>query len=230
MSLSELLAIPESERNQSWENQFFQSLCSDHVHLLFEQPQQGPDGWPYLLVESEDVYQKSLNSHAVATEVQANKDPESVQKILSWIATRGVGLALNPRKEYPDYVFSFGMIWSFRETGFFYKPIDPSRKSGAVELSNEKGLSYAEPSEAFLPKYVRQILKEFFRDQGLHAVKLSMISEDQAHFDLAFSLESLGNPPQPEHQQIAEAIGWFLPPHYSVLLVSEKDLPIFSAL
>ncbi len=218
MTLAELLATPEKDRHQSWENQFFKSFCDGHVHLLFEQPQQGPDGWPYLLAESE------------VAEDQAVKDPESVQKILNWLSTRGVGLVLNPRKEYPDYVFTFGMIWSFRESGFFYKPIDASRKAGAVLLSNENGIGYADPSEEFLPKYVRQILKEFFRDQGLHAVKLSMISEDQKNFDLAFSIESLGNPPANEHQQIAEAISWFLPPHYSVMLVSEKDLPVFSFL
>jgi hypothetical protein len=40
----------------------------------------------------------------------------------------------------------------------------------------------------------------------------------------------LGNPPEREHEGIAEAIAWFLPNHYSVVLISEKGLPTFSAL
>jgi hypothetical protein len=60
--------------------------------------------------------------------------------------------------------------------------------------------------------------------------RILVMSTDRKHYDLAFSLESLGNPPTKEHQGIAEAITWFLPPHYSVVLVSEKDLPEFIAL
>lgn len=229
MSLESLLAIPEADRNQSWENKFFQSFSEDHVHLLFEQAQQGPDGWPYLLVESKDVVAKSKNQNT-SSDIKALEDEEPVQKILNWLSTKGMGLVLNPRKEYPDYVFSYGMIWSFRESGFFYKPIPQDRPSGSVRLANEKGLTYGEPTPEFLPVYVRQILKEFFRDQGLFAPKISMISDDQINYDLAFSLESLGNPPANEHAQIAEAIAWFLPPHYTVLLVSEKQIPVFTNL
>ncbi|HWU44373.1 MAG TPA: hypothetical protein VN132_13070, partial [Bdellovibrio sp.] len=57
--------------------------------------------------------------------------------------------------------------------------------------------------------------------------RILVMSTDRKHYDLAFSLESLGNPPQKEHAGIAEAIGWFLPPHYSIVLVSEKGLPEF---
>ena len=74
---------------------------------------------------------------------------------------------------------------------------------------------------------MRKILRDFFRDQGLLAVKILMMSQDGKNFDLAISLESLGNPPEKEHQGIAEAISWFLPPHYSLLIVSEKGLPSY---
>jgi hypothetical protein len=53
---------------------------------------------------------------------------------------------------------------------------------------------------------VRNILKEFFRDQGVFAPKILVMSSDRVNYDLVFSLESLGNPPVKEHQGIAEAI------------------------
>jgi len=83
------------------------------------------------------------------------------------------------------------------------------------------------PSPQYLPQYVRNILKEFFRDQGVLMPKILVMSADRKHYDLAISLESLGNPPEKEHQGIAEALSWFLPPHYSIVLVSEKGLPSF---
>ena len=86
------------------------------------------------------------------------------------------------------------------------------------------------PTEQFLPMYVRKVLKDFFRDQGVLEPKMLMILQDEKNYDLCFSLESLRNPPQAEHAGVAEAISWFLPPHYSVVLISEQNLPSFVSL
>jgi hypothetical protein len=56
------------------------------------------------------------------------------------------------------------------------------------------------------------------------------VSIDQKNYDLCFSLESFGNPPETEHKGLAEALSWFLPAHYSIALISEKLLPGFEAL
>ena len=57
-----------------------------------------------------------------------------------------------------------------------------------------------------------------------------MISTDKVNYDLCFSIESLKSPPAHEHANIAEAISWFLPAHYTVALVSEKTVPGFQSL
>lgn len=210
-SLDELLNVAAEQRDPDWENQFFHQFTSSNVNILSPDPQTGPDNWPYLLVESD-------------TQAQ-----ESVQKILHWLHDKGIGLVLNPTEEYPDYVFTYGMIWHFKETGLFYKTMEQI-KPEIVELKENASVYYGQPSEAFLPKYVRKILLEFFRDQGLLAVKINLLSDDNKNFDLCFSLESLGNPPTKEHHGVAEAISWFLPPHYSIVLISEQGLPPFSVL
>jgi hypothetical protein len=206
--MQEILKTPDAQRDQSWENKFFQALMLTNLKLLSPEPQTGPDSWPYLLAEIDDS----------AT--------ESPHQILNWLAEKGIGLALNPMKEYPDYVFSYGMIWSFKETGFFYKPI-PMRESGVVDFDIGSLVHAGSPTEEYLPTYVKKIMKEFFRDQGILAPKILLISTDRKNYDLAISLESLGNPPDAEHQGIAEAVSWFLPPHYSLLLVSEEGMPPF---
>ena len=73
---------------------------------------------------------------------------------------------------------------------------------------------------------MRKVIKEFFVQQGVLAPKILAFSLDGKSFDLAFSIESLGNPKESEHEGILEAIAWFLPPHYQVSLVSEVELPI----
>lgn len=212
--LNKILSTPEQDRNFSWDEKFFKIFSEQYVSLLSKDPQQGPDGWPYLICE---------------TETNDMSEVESTQKIFNWLSTKGIGLVVNPRREpYPDYVFSYGMIWNFRETGYFLRP-DLANKSGEIVYENQK-LYTGIPSEEFLPGYVRKVLKDFFRDQSVLTPKILMISQDEKNYDLCFSLESLGNPPAQEHAGVAEAIAWFLPPHYSVVLISEQNLPPFTNL
>lgn len=208
MTLESLLNTPDEERDLDWENQFFVALTKSNLNVMAADPQTGPDNWPYLMTET------------------APDAEEPAQKIIDWLSTRGIGLVVNPTKEYPDYVFSYGMLWHFRETGLFFRPSETT-SSGAFRVEPGTDLHAGEPDPRYLPQYVRNILRDFFRDQTILAAKILVISTDRVNYDLAFSIESLGNPPETEHAGIAEAISWFLPPHYSVVLVSEKGLPPF---
>lgn len=208
MSLQEIIKVPDEQRDVQWEYRFFDALAASSLHVVSGEPQQGPDGWPYLLVETRED----------AT--------EPAPKIIHWLALRGIGLVVNPTRAYPDFVFNYGMLWHFKETGLFVRP-QAEVPAGTVEIGTGQGLHAGPPTQEYLPDYVRTILREFFRDQGLHSVKMLVMSQDRKHYDLAISLESLGNPPPAEHQGVAEAIGWFLPTHYSLVLVSESGLPAF---
>lgn len=211
MTLLELVKIPDEKRDHQWEVDFFMAISKGSLRLINDTPQTGPDGWPYLLAE---------------TSLEAS---EPAQQMMQWLALKGVGLVVNPQKEYPDYVFTYGMIWSFRETGLFYQTADAA-VAGTLQIAEGQALHAGPPTPQYLPQYVRNTVKEFFRDQAVLRPRILVMSTDRKHYDLAFSLESLGNPPEKEHQGIAEAISWFLPPHYSIVLVSEKGLPEFSDL
>ena len=217
MILAEHLKTKEEDRNQAWDETFFKLVSESQLSVLTEDPQQGPDGWPYLICET-----------ATATPV-ARED--SAQKIFHWLSTRGIGLVINPRRTpYPDYVFSYGMIWSFRETGYFIKYQNILNDKQLV-IDPNTPIKAGAPSEEYLPNYVRSVLKDFFRDQTVFDPKVLMISTDSGkNYDMCFSLESLGNPPETEHEGILEAIAWFLPPHYTLAVVSEKGLPEFTSL
>ncbi len=211
MTFDEILNTPDAQRDSAWETKFFQSLMGAQLKLISQEPQTGPDNWPYILTETGEG----------AT--------EPAQKILLWLAERGIGLAINPQKELPDYVFSYGMIWSFKETGFFSKPTE-DQPTGSVQFETNSLVHAGPPTEEYLPQYVRKVLRDFFRDQGILRPRILVMSTDQKHYDLAFSLDSLGNPPENEHEGIAEALSWFLPPHYSLMLIQEAGLPPFSDL
>ncbi len=208
MNLNNILQTPYNDRDQKWENSFFHGLVSAKLKVLSPDPQIGPDQWPYLMVAT------------------GEEGTESASQIIRWLSDRGIGLVVNPQKDYPDFVFTFGMLWHFTKTGLFYRELlhEPEK---VADYSNQKIANAGDASEEFLPANIRKILRDFLRDQSVLAAKILVVSLDNKHFDLCFSLESLGNPPESEHAGIAEAISWFLPPHYSIVLVSEKGLPNF---
>ena len=52
VELSQLLNTPIADRDEQWEIQALQLIPLTFFNILVEEPQKGPDGWPYLLVET----------------------------------------------------------------------------------------------------------------------------------------------------------------------------------
>src|SRR5690606_13470381 len=137
---------------------------------------------------------------------------EPTVRILDWLATRGIGMVINGQKEIPDYIFPYGMIWNWKERGQFVSQAEKVH-TGKVSFKAGEEVLAGGPTPEYLPGYVRQILNQFLKSQGVKEPKVLVLSRDKKHFDLCFSLESLGFPPEHEHRGIAEALAWFLPQH-----------------
>lgn len=213
MTFADLLQTDIEQRDQAWESAFLEALPTSTARVLNPDPQEGPDHWPYLLAEAGGA-----------------EDDDDILNLVNWLTPKGIGLVINPQKPSPDYVLTYGMIWNFRERGQFLTPNTNKPKSGLFEVKNGQQLWVGAPSEQTLPKYVRGVIKQFLADQGIFAPKVLMVSTDNENFDLCFSIESLKSPPPHEHSNIAEALSWFLPAHYSVGLLSEKTAPGFAVL
>jgi hypothetical protein len=203
--MQEILNVPVDQRDEAWEESFFRALPKAHFEFLSDSPIEGPDGMPYLAVKT-------------------TSEGEPADKVLDWLGEQGVGLAVNPEGEAPDYVFSYGMIWNFLLNGEFITESD--REDAETELSLEPGqeMMAGTPSDSYLPKHVRGLFKEFLAQQGVDQPKIVMLSQDSKNYDLCFSLESLGNPPEEEWQGILEAFSWFFPLHYSFSILSESSI------
>ncbi len=185
-----------------------QAFVEAKVSLISEETKEGPDGWPYLYVKT------------------APDSTEPVPRVLQWLSERGIGLAVNPHKMLPDYIFPYGLIWNYRETGQFVSNQDAPAGDTVIYKKEENWL-FGPPAEKFLPGYVRRVLREYFMRQEIEPKILVATSPDYRQIDLLFSLESLGSPKQQEHKKIADAIAWFLPIHYSLVLASESGMPKF---
>ena len=206
MEFEKLISQNETQRDEQWEMDFLKKFTEQNLSLSSQDPQTGPDGWPYLLVKT-------------------GKGTEPCLKLLEWLSERGIGMVLNVHKQLPDYVFTYGMIWGYREYGKFLS-IDDNTPSLQVEFKEGAEPLMGAPSEQYLPEYVRVILRQFFKDQELEKVKVLVVHEEE-QTDLYFSLESLGNPQESEHEGVAEAISWFLPVNYSIVFTAEENFSQF---
>lgn len=205
IGMQDLLSVPIEERDEDWDEQFFKQLTSSQFEFLSDSPIEGPDGMPYLAVK-------------------ITEDGEPTEKVLEWLGEKGAGLAINPDKEQPDYVFSYGMIWNFLLHGEFITPADNLEKRGGkdFEITPGQEMMAGTPSESYLPPHVRGLFKEFLVEQGVLKPRIVMLSQDGTNYDLCFSLESLGSPPEEEWQGVLEAFSWFFPLHYSFSILSEE--------
>ena len=209
MEFDDLLIQSESRRDAQWEKDFLSQFATQNIVIESKETRLGPDHWPYLLGRS------------------GNEATEPVWQVMHWLSNKGVGFALNTHKAMPDYVFTYGMVWHFRETGLFQ--LDVSRQdSRSVTFNLGQEIVSGPPSIEYIPPYVRDILKQFFSHQDIkEGPRWLMVNADGEHYDLCFSLESLGCPKKEEHRGIAESLSWFFPNHFSIVLISEKYFPKF---
>ncbi|MCB0406953.1 MAG: hypothetical protein KDD34_02050, partial [Bdellovibrionales bacterium] len=143
LDLTNLCSQPESLRDEEWEQAFLAAIVDSNIELESKEAQQGPDGWPYMFAKTSKV----------AT--------EPAVRLIDWLSTRGIGLVINAYKQMPDYIFTYGMIWGFKEFGSFR--FDSQVASDGV-VTFEKGdrVIAGPPTEEYLPIYVREILADFF--------------------------------------------------------------------
>ncbi|MGE3682863.1 MAG: hypothetical protein AB7G93_14150 [Bdellovibrionales bacterium] len=206
MQFETLIQQPESLRDDTWEARFLAEIIKTNVQVEQEEPREGRDGWPYLFVRTD-----------------AGQEP--FVKVVQWLATRGIGLVVNAHKMMPDYIFTYGMIWNFVQTGRFRTP-GATLPPGEVVFEPGQDVLMGDASEAYLPVYVRSVLRQFLNSQGfIHPKILVASSGDYKNVDLIVSQESLNDLRPSSHSVFAEALSWFLPPHYSIVLASERNLP-----
>src|SRR5262249_25866772 len=113
---------------------------------------EGPDGFPYFGLHSPPPMQPF--------------DAYSISHLLELVTENGVGIALNPRGNDVDWVFTYGELVSLRAFGAFDADT-PFGDPPPAEENDEKGettVILGEPSESVLPGYCRRALAAYLKE------------------------------------------------------------------
>jgi len=213
VTLNALLEVPFEERDQAWVHSFLDNIAEANLKLGSPEVVMASDGFPYLQLES--------------VHTDENFQAFVINKQLPTLLIQGFGVVINAQNSQPDWVFSYGDIVNYELNDSFYteESIFSHNKENVAIGSDEKIL-IGQPSDAILPKYLRNQLREFLKHAGIQTPKTMLIArnpddETKVKQDLVFNFTPNQFANDQQFQQIGNTIAWFLPKHYSFLFIDE---------
>lgn len=135
----------------------------------------------------------------------------------------GFGVALNTRKENPDWMFSYVDLMNYALRNEFYTDDHHfARNNEDFVIGNDEEILVGQPSEEILPSYARQQIREFLQYSGVRNPMVMLIArnytdEEQVTQDLVFNITPKNFANEQEYKQAMSTISWFLPKHYSLV-------------
>lgn len=205
--IDSLFQIPQEQRDENWRQTFYENVPTASFACGNPQVFKGPDGFPYFVLRTPEP-----NIPFESFCIRNMKD--------DFLLEKGLGVAINPKDNSVDWVFSYGDIVNLHLNKEFFTKTDKVEIQNEETIKQGEKLLLAQPSESFLPGQTRQALKSFLQSIGIKRPKIMMVCrtiDGQVIQELAFNIfredfESI------DHLNYRlKQISWFLPRHYIVL-------------
>ncbi|MCB0649312.1 MAG: hypothetical protein KDC49_21730 [Saprospiraceae bacterium] len=216
--LHRLVRVPKEDRNEEWQQRFLENVSEASFRCGEPQVIVGPDGFPYFqlfLPEPNKAFQCFVISHLKN----------------DCLLDAGIGVVINPGSEDADWVFSYGDILNFHLNQTFYTNEGSlfSKKTESEVLSVAEEVLVAQPSEKLLPDFVRKLLADFLKRNGINKPRIALMMRNQEDEigvtqDLVFNVTQADFQNEDTYHYVMQAIAWHLPRHYSFIGLDEKIL------
>ena len=209
--LSQLFEVAKELRDEVWIENFFNHVLDAALETMSDNVMLGPDSFPYVLLKM-PAREKEFR-------------PVSVRNFIDWAIEKGVGIVVSGEEGYPEWVFSFGNLWSYKVFGSFLPKNEHLKKEGKRVLQQETEVLVGLPSEAYLPSYVRRAIKQFMKDvlslQDEPRVALMYEPEEDIQ-SLIFSIFPEDFSDEKQFDSAMRMLQWFLPSNYAITGVSKE--------
>ena len=210
----ELFSVAAEQRDASWKRQFYDNVF--HASFACGDPQtfNGPDGFPYFRLLTPEPNQPF--------------DSFCLCNLLEHVTENGLGVAINPRTDGVDWVFSYGDLLCHRLYGAFEVGQFQAGHAQTV-IKKETQVLVGAPSEAILPAYTRRLLKsfiEFKTGNKAPGVFLMHNPSDKIVQSLVFSFFPEDFPNEAAFDSFMNSLSWFLPRHYPPTCISRQGKTI----
>lgn len=190
--LEQLFAVPREERADTWREAFFATVPDASLAAADPQVFTGPDGYPYFLLRMPDPgpFETFCVTHVLDTCLRA-----------------GAGIVVSAGAPEPEWVFTYGDLWSFKETGQFVVSWGES-----VTLTEPHRVLVGAPAETVLPAYARPVLRNALRTQGAVDPEVFLVRAPGLDPEQSFAFRPLPDP---------RGLLWFVPRHFGVTVAQD---------
>lgn len=207
----ELLKVSSDQRNDDWDQQFYENILQASFTCGNPQVIQGPDGLPYFKLQYPES-KKPFN-------------PFSLVSIKEHVLKNGYGVALSPDGNQVVWSIPHGAMVNLHVSGkLFTEPDHPTLPEREV-LQEPTEVLTGQPAEDFLPTATREVLKDFLQTQGIAEPKMMLMARHRVEGDsteLVFNIFAEDYPDEALFEALIHRVQWFLPRHYVVTVVPKK--------
>lgn len=213
--IHQLTSVPVESRTQDW----MMALTHNITHASFRcgEPQviQGPDGYPYF-----GLYIPEPGKEFECFVIDKMKD--------DFLLSQGLGIVLHPDKENPDVVFTYGDVVNYHLNGhFFYNDNSFGAGEKTETIEEDEEVMVGNPDEKTVPAATRSVLRQFFASNGVTNPKIMMMlrkKSEKMYRDVVFNITPEMFDNQDHFNAVMQAVGWFLPRHYTYLSIEEATI------
>lgn len=216
--LYELVQTPPAERNEKWQQTFLDNIGDASFRCGDPQVITGPDGLPYF-----QLFLPEPNQPFQCYVIDKMKD--------DFLLSLGFGVVINPAENRADWVLSYGDILNFHLNKNFYTTTgsDFSNETSDETITEEENVMVGQPSEILLPQQTRQHLADFLKANGVANPKILLMMRHKKDGtgisqDLVFNVTPHHFKDENNYRSVMQAIGWYLPKHYSYVGMGEDHL------
>lgn len=210
-----LFQIPKSNRDDLWLKIFLENIIDAEFEIQDPQVLVAPDGFRYInLLLSSDT--NGVNYF-------------SLKDMIPFLLRDGLGITINVDKGGSQWVFRYGDILDFYLNDQFYSiKIQEESYSDSLKCDtiNNNQLLVFSPSESYLPKETRKVIRRFLNSYGIKP-KICVTSSGGSpkEWTLIFNIvpEMFKNPDEKQVESLLFHISWYLPQHYQIASMRENN-------
>lgn len=221
--VGDLFKTPREERDQGWRERFFAAIVDASMATTPKQVLRAPDGFAYFILNLPPPGQSF--------------EPFCISHILDVCLDQGCGVVVQPDADPPEWVFTYGNLWSLKEFGKF--EMEQALKPGAGkfdgaaatasapgESGSARSVLAGQPSESFLPAYARKVIKQFLAEKMANSSPRVLLVNDPHSTpaqSLVLSIFPEDFASQKDFEDLMYRLTWYLPRHYGLVSIAKDS-------
>jgi hypothetical protein len=208
--LDDLFGMPADQRDEKWTAKFLENVVDASFSSGTPQVIEGPDGFPYFQLNIPEAG-KQFQCYVIRN---LKND---------FLLEHGFGVAINPAKGQPDWIFSHGDIVNLHIRNEFYTTSTEWNSPEHDTIKEEEKVLVGQPSESVMPSQTRTVIREFLKSLGIDDCKVLLMHRAKSQSQqLVFNVTPDKFEKKEHFEAVMKCIGWYLPRHYSYVSMDES--------